>query len=487
MERSGLSKAIKLVLAGSLAAGLAACGGGGSGSSDTASASREGASVGTITGFGSVYVNGTHFDINNASFKNDDGLERETQLEKGMILKVQGTWGEDREGVASALHYDDTLRGPVEAGSVNWDPANSMGEFGLAGQVVKLNKRTVFKGKAPQDLTADDIVRVSGWRLSDNTFQASYVGVIGQESAGIFKTIEVEGVVTALSDSEESFTLNNHLEVSYASTSRYEDGTREDLIVGANVDIEGSFSTIGGSAVLNAQEIEFETGLFDNDDDIELSGAISASYDEQTRQFSINGIAITLNDETDLDDLSASDLVEGLQIEIEGEYRNGVVVAEEIELLEGDAEVSGKIESKEQGGEVLTVGGVRVTLNNSTLIEDDSLDDEQESLSLRVDDLSSLSVGDCLEIEGRETDDASGMIAVHVEREEAGDCDGNLELEGLVSAVAADNASITVLGVTLIPRTGMDLSTYQVDDEVEVEYVQTVGGEYQISAIEKDD
>ena len=89
MKRNGLSKAIKLVMAGALVGGLAACGGGGSGSSGSAdtSASSQGTSVGAVTGFGSVYVNGTRFTTD-GRVDSDDGLEREKiyaeiqQLEK---------------------------------------------------------------------------------------------------------------------------------------------------------------------------------------------------------------------------------------------------------------------------------------------------------------------------------------------------------------------------------------------------------------------
>ena len=64
--------------------------------------------------------------------------------------------------------------------------------------------------------------------------------------------------------------------------------------------------------------------------------------------------AIQVNEDTDLDDDIILDrLTEGAEIEIEGEYRNGIIVAEEIEMRDGDAELSGFIENKERGGEVL--------------------------------------------------------------------------------------------------------------------------------------
>ncbi|PSF07074.1 hypothetical protein C7H09_09735 [Marinobacter fuscus] len=484
MKQKALSKAIQLVVTGALVSGLAACGGSGSGSDSSAAVSKDGASVGAVTGFGSVYVNGTHFNTNNAVIRGADGIERESQLEKGMILKVEGTWGDDREGVANVIYYDDTLRGPIDAVSSPWNPAVKEGALVIAGQTVHLNSRTVFKGKSPERLAADDLVRVSGWRLPDHSFQASFVGIIGQESAGTFKTVEVEGVVTAVSEIDSSFELNNNLTVVFDSAT-FEDGTANDLKVGARVDVEGRLAAIQGNRTLTAGHIDFESDLFDGVEDVELSGAVTGAYSGQTGSFQVNGVDVAVDSNTEFDDLSLADLVEGVEIEVEGEYRNGVLVAEDIELLEANAELKGRIQATVES-EVLTVSGVRVQLSNRTLIEDDDLEDDQEYLTLRTEDLNSLNIGNCVEIEGRVSVDGSSLMAYHVEREDADDCDDGFELEGRVSAVAADFSSISLMGLTLVRADGGLFDGYQVGDQVEVEYTKSNGGEYLISDIDND-
>lgn len=178
MKRNALSLAIKFAISGALVGALAACGGGsGSGSSDSADTSS-GSSVGPVSGFGSVYVNGTRFHTD-GSVTSDDGVERETQLEKGMILKVRGSWDDRGEGQAQRVDYDDTIRGPLT--SAIWDDVEKSGTLIVAGQTVHLDGQTVFKGLSPVELNgvaADTYrVRVSGWQLSDDTFRASFVGV----------------------------------------------------------------------------------------------------------------------------------------------------------------------------------------------------------------------------------------------------------------------------------------------------------------------
>ncbi|MCW9009460.1 DUF5666 domain-containing protein, partial [Marinobacter sp.] len=256
MKRNGLSKAIKLVLVGTLAGGLAACGGGGSGSSGSvgASGNAEGTSVGAVTGFGSVYVNGTRF-ATDGSVSSDDGIEREGQLEKGMVLKIKGGWDERGQGQADAVFYDDTLRGPLVAAT--WDATASTGQLELLGQVVVLNNQTVFRGATPVELAAAPAnyrVRVSGWRLDDGSFRASFVGarLLGSDFDDVNEA-ELEGVVQNLDAQLQTFTINGFT-VDYTSAVADDDFSLDQLENGLAVEVEGQLNADGD--VLLAEEID---------------------------------------------------------------------------------------------------------------------------------------------------------------------------------------------------------------------------------------
>ena len=265
MKRNGLSKAIKLVMAGALVGGLAACGGGGSGSSGSAdtSASSQGTSVGAVTGFGSVYVNGTRFTTD-GRVDSDDGLEREDQLDKGMILKVRGSWDDRGEGRADDISYDDTLRGPLAAAS--WDASANTGQLEMLGQVIGLTNETVFRGATPEQLAASPEsyrVRVSGWRLDDGSFRASYVGArVSGPDFDDDNEIELEGVVQNLDAVARTFTING-FSVNYELASGDDDFDLDDLSDGMAVEVEGYLQ----DGILMAKEIDDEDDLFDDDDD----------------------------------------------------------------------------------------------------------------------------------------------------------------------------------------------------------------------------
>ena len=477
MNRKPLAIAVKLAMTGALAGALVACGGGGSGDTSTSDASS-GTSVGAVSGFGSVYVNGTRFETN-GSVSSDDGLEREDQLEKGMILKVEGDWDDSGQGRADKVSYDDTLRGPISG--MSWDEVTRTGTLTMLGQSIALDGKTVFRGATPTALADNPQgyrVRVSAWRLEDGSFRASFVGAraIGLEFDDN-NEVEIEGVVADLDTSAQTFTINGFI-IDYTSAVGDDDFSLDDLANGIAVEVEG---TLNGNTIL-AEEIDDEDDLFDDDDDVEISGSIY-DYDAASGQFSVNGVRVQIDGGTEFDDLRESSLADGLFVKVEGDFRNGVLVAEEIEGRDSDAELDGRIESLDLTNETMVVSGVRVQLTGNTLIDDD--DDDEDDLRSRVQDIQSLQVGDYLEIEGRQQSSDGGFLeAISIEREDDDD-DDDFELEARVSAIGAD--SITIMNLEVL-RNGYSLSGVQVGDEVEIGYRQTSGGLYELTEnVEVDD
>lgn len=476
MKPNKLTKAIRLTLAGALVGSLAACGGGGGGSSSSSgggtSASSQGTSVGAVTGFGSVYVNGTRFETN-GSVDSDDGIEREDQLDKGMVLKVKGSWDDRGQGRAQSVSYDDTLRGPLAGAS--WDDVNKTGSLDMLGQTISLDAQTVFRGATPVALAANPAnyrVRVSGWRLDDGQFRASYVGA--RDITASFDDdddIELEGIVANHDPLAQTFTINGFL-VDYTSAVADDDFSLADITDGIAVEVEGELN--GAGDTLLAREIDDEDDLFDDDDDVEISGDI-ADFDSGSNSFRINGVLVQFSSNTEFDDISRSSLQNGVYVTVEGEFRNGVLRAEEIEGREGDAELDGRIEAIDLTNEILTVSGVRVQLTASTLIDDDDDDDDRRN---RVDDINAFQVGDFVEVEGRQRDIEGGYLeAFTIEREDDDD-DNDYELEARLSGIGSN--SITIMNLEILLGS-FSASGFQVGDEVEAEYRATGGGQYELT------
>ena len=404
-----------------------------------------------------------------------------------MILSVRGDWDDDGgEGRASRVDYDDTLRGNL--GSASWDEIERTGSLTVAGQTIAIDGRTVFKGATPielRDQPASYKVRISAWRLDDGSFRASFVGarLAGADDFDDLNEVELEGAISALDTQAQSFEINS-LTVRYDSASFDDDLDREDLANGLVVEVEGSLE--GGILIAREIDDEDDDDRFDDGDDVELSGPISASFDPSTGLFSLNGVSIRVNAGTEFEDglSQASDLVQGLLVSVEAEFRSGVLVAEEIEAEEGDAELEASVSDVNRTARELTAGGVRVVLTNSTLLEDDDDDDGDR---LRFDDLV---VGDYLEIEGIQRSGDGGFLeALKIERDDNDDDGDNnggedeFELDGRITAIDGDR--ITVMGLALIGASGY--SGLSVGREVEVEYYANGGGDFVITELEIED
>ncbi|WP_417547179.1 DUF5666 domain-containing protein [Marinobacter segnicrescens] len=488
MKRNKLTVAVKALLIGTVAGSLVACGGGGSSSSDSGdttsetSATASGTSVGPVSGFGSVYVNGTYFNTDDlgGSITSDDGLSREAELEKGMILQVKADWDDDRnEGRARSVEYDDTLRGALTAFS--WDEVENTGSLTVAGQTVLLDGRTVIK--AGDDLATvagapgSYRVRVSAWRQGDGSFLASFVGIRPVAERFIDdddRETEIEGLIADLDRDAQTFTING-LVVNYGLAEFDDDlDSAEDLRDGLVVEVEGYLD----NGVLMAREIEGEDDWFDDDDDVEISGAIAGDYDTSARRFILNGVTVQVDSDTEFDDgLREDQLSDGLFVKVEGEYRGGLLYAEEIESQDGDAELEGVIDSVNLAENRMQVSGVTVAISINTLIEDDG------DARSRTQDLESLAQGQYVEIEGRQRSDSSGsyLEAFKIERED--DDDDDFEVEGRVDEIISDTLSI--MGLTL-NRGDVSFSGISAGSLVEIEFNGSPGS-YVITDIELED
>ena len=177
----------------------------------------------------------------------------------------------------------------------------------------------------------------------------------------------------------------------------------------------------------------------EEDEDIELSGPVQ-SLNLSGSTFLLNGVPVDFDSQTEFDDFSRSRIADGLLVQVEGEFRSGRVYAEEIELLEGNAEVEAAVQSADPSANELIVGGVTVRITNNTLIDSD------DDITNNVFD------ADFLEVEGIERRDENDQVfleALNIEIES--DDEGEFQLKGQLRNVegSLDAGTLSVLGVPL--------------------------------------
>ncbi|MEM8814464.1 MAG: DUF5666 domain-containing protein [Pseudomonadota bacterium] len=413
---------------------IVACGGGGgeatAGIDGRGTPSRVATvSRGTITGFGSVIVNGVRYDTSNASFDIDGVAGAESDLAVGQVVTIQGSTDENgQDARADSVSFDALLEGPVESIDV------SAQSFVVLGQIVIVNNDTIFDDDfVPQDiegLAPNDVVEISGFFDANDNIRATYVDL--EQNAGDF---EVSGIVSNLDAGNLSFEINGlTVDYSNANLSGFPNGAPEN---GQQVEAEG---TLGGGELL-ATSVELE----DNDlgaaagDDAEVEGIITRFV--SAADFDVNGVPVTTNASTSFDNGSSTDLALNVAIEVEGEVNaSGVIVAESIDFEQvGTLELRGIVEAV--GASSITLLGITAAVTAET-----SLDD-QSSADLASFALTNVSVGDYVEVRG--FDDSGTLTLTGLERD---DDEGDSGLRGPITAIS--DPDFTALGVTV--RTTVD-------------------------------
>src|SRR6266404_6675917 len=159
-----------LVAAGTLAL-LVACGGGSTGSmSHTGSQSV--VTSGTITAFGSVFVNGVRYDVSAATLKKNDNMVAQSGLAVGEVAVVRGQEDiQSGQGASDSVDVEDSVVGPI----ANIDLAGN--QLTVLGQTISVTADTSFgPGITPADLTGlkmGDGIEVSGLQGAGGVIMAT--------------------------------------------------------------------------------------------------------------------------------------------------------------------------------------------------------------------------------------------------------------------------------------------------------------------------
>ncbi len=418
------SNLTKISAAVTVLIGLSACGGGGSGAGTTATASS--ASVGAITGFGSVFVNGVEFDTAQANILIDGVPATEADLAVGMVAEIQGS-DNGTTGAALSINVSDELEGVVQSNSI--PAAGNTGTLVVMGQTITVNANTLFDSKVSGVTTIDQIapghiVEISGYSDGTGTAFATRVEVKAPDLATYLidhaDGVEVKGLVSTLDAAAQTFTIGS-MPVSYAGAVVDSNVTLADNLY---VEVK-SVAGIDGTGTLVASKLELEDeGVKGRqgkeNEELEMEGMISSAYDGSG--FGIDGTSVLVTTTTELDGGATSSLLAGTKVEVEGTFNaQGQLVATKIGFEdEGDTELSGTVSNivttGVNSGTVTLQDGSVITITTSTIMKD------SRNIGMVPDtrfNLQGLANGDFVDLHVF-TDAATGnLVAVKLERDDA--------------------------------------------------------------------
>jgi len=410
--------------------------------SDSGGMSGTGVSQGSISSFGSIFVNGVEWDVSNARIELDGATSTESALRVGMVVRVEGERSQDGlSGDAERVSFDDSIEGPIAS-----DPVETVAgverTFSVLGTtvVMRVDQTSFDDGASFVGLVADDVVEVSGFLDSAGAVRATRI-----ELKGVFPgldDVELRGRVANLVknvDGSGEFDLGTIM-VHYTSTTTFDDLTRTSLAAGDLVEIDGTVR-IGGNEV-DATRIERESsGLGSGDsDDAKVEGIIVLCV--ESPDYCVSGVPV--DDSGATFDPPGYVPAVGDLVEVEGALESGVLIAERVESETDDAEsrdvrIDANVTSIDAAARTLVILGVTISADGQTRLEDDSdLDDENLSFS-------ELQVGQFLEIEAISTG-PSAARALSIERDDAEAGEDDVRLEGPVTALDPNVPSLSILG-----------------------------------------
>jgi len=385
-------------------------------------------SIGTIDGFGSIFVNGIEFETSGAQISLDGQVASEDSLRLGMVVIVDGIINDDGiTGTAASVLFDDEVQGPITE-LIPGQDGDSMVLRILGLQVIVERTGTVFEDTSFATLAAGDLVEVSGFLDNQGRLRATRVEKKTAPGDNEFE-IELKGIVTALTGNR--FTLGGYqIDFSGADLSAVPGGVPAE---GMGVEVHGTL--LNGTIVADRVAVEDTVaGRLNDDDEVHLEGGISGFAG--VGRFQINGV--TVDGSSAL--LRPADLVlaNGVVVEAEGNWSGEVLVARKIEARRGRVEIEATVLSvnTDTGSILLELPGgtVSVRVDSRTLLDDNSGRDSRLSLS----DLVS---GNFLEVEAIRSGNL--LLATRIDRDEPND----VRVQGPVSAFTP-GVDITLLGVT---------------------------------------
>ena len=457
--RGGFKNWSLIALALLVVFGFAACGGGG-GSSGGGTGST-GMSIGVITAFGSIYVNGVEFDTDSAMIYIDDSPGDKDDLELGMVVVVKGEYDDDgTTGIAMTVSFDDVVEGPVTS-AVN----TTTRSFTVMGQVVFYTGATVFEISdggvlMPTDLAIGNVVEVSG--LFDSAWQVQATRV---ERESVTFTpgdeLEVKGMVANLDTLAQTFTIGA-LDINYiGNTTIFDDGNISDLANSVFVEVKGSNDVVG-DGFLNADEIEFEFDDFGDDGDLlEFEGFVT-SIPSLNGDFDVNGMPVVTDSQTKWEGgyTGLADVMLDHEVEVEGTIQDQggtlVLLAREVELdIEDDVKIEALLEAIDNSANTLTILGIGVAYSDTTAKTE--FEDEDGSTA-SVDDLT---VNDWIKVEAVQ-DSVGDLFAVEVHKDNDEEDLSRIILQGPAANIpVSPPGPFTILGVDIALGEGVQ---YRVED-----------------------
>lgn len=380
--------------------------------------------IGPVSAFASIFVDGDEFGTGSATITMDGSAASEPALRIGQVATVTGAPG----GSAITIATNSRLAGPVAAID------RSAGTVTILGQTVRITGDTIVDaGVAPTDvggLALGATVAVDGYRTSTGLIASRFDLVSAARAA------RVGGVVAQLDGLHQTFTLAGTT-VSFATLGSLPAGVTTGSYVIASGSVQSAALTPTLTATQLAPMTESRAGG---------SGAAGVVHGAITRfaslaDFDVAGQPVTTTASTSYVEGAASSLAGNVEVEVAGTYdSSGRLDATSIDIAPAAVvRVVGPVGALDASVATITVAGITLATDAHTRWDDRGV------LQLRTFRFANLAVGDWVEVRGVAT--GSRRANAHVLERRVQRATGLIELQDIPAAVASPSLTLTGVDV----------------------------------------
>jgi hypothetical protein len=422
-----------IIAAACAAVALAACGGGGGSGSTSATVSTpvtpsSSTMSGTVTGFGSIIVDGVRINDRAAvaGIEKEDGSVRSAEVKLGHHVEVE----HDASLTAKTIQISSEVEGTVSA--VGASSLTVMGQTVAINTDATAGPVTVFEAPYQKlvDIKVNDLVEIHGMIKVDSagksTIQATRIEKKISSDAN-----RVRGTVTALSTSASTFKIGDLL-VSYANAKVTPASVT--LANGMEVAIWVPLNATSTGTAINASKVkikDLKTVMQMADAKV---GGIATKLDASAKTFVVDGVTVDASGASfEPSGKTLADIKEGSYVRVQGDYlADGSLKAKSIVL---------RALEKQSGQEVELHGSVLNFKSNADFtLRDVHVDASTATISCSP---ATLSNNLQIEVEGRLTAEGK-VLAATVKCEKTQDEQSVLERSGVAAKIDLTTKTLTI-------------------------------------------
>ena len=357
-----------------------------------------GISAGRITGFGSIYVNGVRYNVDQAAFYRDGAVASgQGDFHIGEFVTVTTSSSDSTTSVAAQVSFNSLIMGEVTAISADGQSLEVM------GQTVTTDELTMLHGMTQlTDLVLGNVVEVSGVRNAEGTITASSIKLAQATYPNDGSLLKLEGSVQDLLAEQQSFRLGN-LTVDY-STAQLEGFLSHSLADGVYVEVETQQALQG--LVLIASKVKLKSGKLDFPQNalIELEGAVTTieTNTDTSSRFTLNNQVIVTDANTQFMGMSVADIVLDALLEVEGYINStGELRASRVAARRPPPDgthgmrFAGDITAIDHDAQSIVVQGSTLFIDNASML---LAGQDKQDHTMQVTKFSALSVGQYVEV-----------------------------------------------------------------------------------------